>query len=190
MTLAVPPPPATRVAYDDFINTPQYETHELVHGVPQEKHLGAKSSLIGGAVLFVLDGFNRGAGRPVQVFQEAACRSDRDDPDHFRRPDVCVVAAARFPNGRVPEGDLRLAPDLAVEVLSPNDVAVQVEQKVQEYLHFGVKIVWIVVPETRTVRIHRADGTGSLLREQDTIGGEAVLEGFTCPVADFFPPGT
>lgn len=179
-----------RIAYDDFVKSPQYETHELVHGVPEERYMGARSSLIGGAILFVLEQFNRAKGRVGFVLQEAACRYDADDPDHYRRPDVCFVRAGRLPGERVPDGDLRLAPDLAVEVLSPNDVAVQVERKVEEYLHFGVRLVWIVIPETRTVRVHRADGTGSLLRHGDVIDGEGVLEGFTCSVADFFPPGT
>ena len=188
MTVAALAP--TRTSYEEFVKTPQYETHELVHGVPQERHVGAESSLIGGAILFALEQFNRTSGRIGFVLPEAACRYDPDDPDHFRRPDVCFVRKERLAGGRVPPGDLRLAPDLAVEVLSPNDVAVEVEQKVEEYLRVGVRLVWIVVPETRTVRVHRSDGTVSLLHERDVIKGEAVLEGFTCPVADFFPPGT
>lgn len=186
MTVVELAPP--RIAYDDFAKTPQYETHELVHGVPQERHVGFKSDLIATKVVVALDRFCSATGVAFAV-REANCRYDPDDPDHYRRPDGLVVRADRLPGG-VPDGDLRLAPDLAVEVLSPNDVAVEVERKVDEYLHFGVRLVWIVVPETRTVRVHRADGTVSLLRHGDTIGGEGVLEGFSCPVAEFFPPGT
>lgn len=179
---------STRIAYDDFVKTPGFETHELVHGVPQERHVGFKSDLIATKVVVALDRFCSATGVAFAV-GEANCRYDPDDPDHYRRPDGLVVRAERLPEG-IPDGDLRVAPDLVIEVLSPGDVAVQVERKIQEYLHFGVKLVWIVVPETRTVRIHRADGTVSLLHERDTISGEGVLEGFVCPVADFFPPGT
>ena len=181
--------PATRIGYDEFVKSPEFETHELVHGVPQERYAGAESDLIATAILILLDHFNR-AAKFGFLFRETSCRFDPNDPDHYRRPDVSVVLKGRLPGERVPKGDLRLAPDLAVEVLSPGDVAVQVERKIQEYLHFGVKLVWIVVPETRTVRIHRADGTVTLLHERDTISGESVLAGFACPVADFFPPGT
>lgn len=179
----------TRITYDEFAKAPQYETHELVHGVPEERHVGAESDLIATTILILLDHFNRVA-KAGFVFRETSCRFDPEDPNHYRRPDVFVVLKGRLPGERVPKGDLRLAPDLVVEVLSPGDAAVQVERKVEEYLHFGVKLVWIVVPETRSVRIHRADGTVSLLHHADVIGGEGVLEGFTCPVAEFFPPGT
>lgn len=178
-----------RIAYDDFVKSPKYETHELVHGVPQERHVGAESDLIATEILVLLHQFNRIA-KVGLLLRGLGFRYDPDDPDHYRRPDVSVVLKGRLPGGRVPKGDLRLAPDLVVEVLSPGDSAVQVEAKVQEYLHFGVKLVWIVVPETRTVRIHRADGAVSLLHERDVISGESVLEDFTCHVADFFRPGT
>jgi Uma2 family endonuclease len=186
LTLSAPPPP--RVAYDDFAMSAGFETHELVHGVPQERHVGFKSDLIATRVVVILDRFCCSSGIAFAV-REANCRYDPNDPDHYRRPDGLVVLADRFPGG-IPDGDLRIAPDLVIEVLSPGDVAVQVEAKIQEYLRFGVRLVWIVVPETRTVRIHRADGTVSLLHERDTISGESVLEGFACLVADFFPPGT
>lgn len=192
MTLASPPhvPALTpsRIGYDDFAKSPNFETHELVHGVPQERHVGFKSDLIATRVVIILDRFCSSTGFAFAV-REANCRYDPNDPDHYRRPDGLVIRADRLPGG-IPDGDLRLAPDLVIEVLSPGDVAVQVEAKIQEYLRFGVKLVWVVIPETRSVRIHRADGTVGLVHERDTISGESVLEGFTCSVADFFPPGT
>jgi len=83
-----------------------------------------------------------------------------------------------------------LASDLAVEVLSPGDSAYEVDQKLAEYLSAGVTLIWVVNPDTRTVRIHRPrnaqPGPISMLHESDTIDGEEVLPGFSCKVSEFF----
>ena len=84
------------------------------------------------------------------------------------------------------EGFMPIPPDLAVEVVSPNDLAYDVANKIEEYLKNGFSLIWIVYPSTRTVSIHRADGTVSLLHENDEISGESALPEFKCKVADFF----
>lgn len=82
-------------------------------------------------------------------------------------------------------GYMPIAPDLAVEVLSPNDHAYEVDQKVDEYFGAGVRLIWIVNPEKRTVIIHRPDGTVTKLTAKDALDGEDVVPG--CPVHEFFP---
>jgi Uma2 family endonuclease len=79
------------------------------------------------------------------------------------------------------------APDIIGEVLSPNDDAIDVDVKVEEYLRAGVQLVWVVNPETRTVRVHRGDGSAQVFHEADTITGERVLPEFKAVVRDFFP---
>jgi Uma2 family endonuclease len=79
-----------------------------------------------------------------------------------------------------------IPPDLVVEVLSPRDIATELDQKVEEFLRAGVRLVWVVNPDTRTVRIHRLDGSISGLHETDELSGEDVLPGFACPVAALF----
>src|SRR5262249_22122716 len=88
-------------------------------------------------------------------------------------------------------GHLRIAPDLAVEVVSPNDLVYEVDAKVQEYLKAGTQRVWVINPEVRSVEVHRPDAPGTILREQDDLDGEDVLPGFRCRVGDLFllPPG-
>jgi Uma2 family endonuclease len=66
--------------------------------------------------------------------------------------------------------------------------AYEVDVKVQELLDAGTPLIWVVNPERRTVAIHWASGTGTILRENDEIDGEAVLPGFRCRVAEFFQP--
>jgi Uma2 family endonuclease len=77
-------------------------------------------------------------------------------------------------------------PLLAVEVLSPDDKAPQVLQKINDYLRFEVRLVWVLDPGARTVTVFRRDRGQRLLQQSDEITGEEVLPGFACRVADFF----
>jgi Uma2 family endonuclease len=105
-----------------------------------------------------------------------------------RKPDVSFIRRGRLPDERLPKGHVTIPPDLAVEVLSPNDLADEVDEKVKEYLEAGVLVVWVVFPKTRTVQIHRADGPIVKLTETDELSGEEVLPGFRCRVGEIFPP--
>ena len=78
-------------------------------------------------------------------------------------------------------------PDLLIEVVSPNDLAWEVEVKVTEYLRAGVPLLWVFYPDTYTVWVYRASGQVTHLSIEDSLSGEEVLPGFTCPVAVVFP---
>jgi len=106
------------------------------------------------------------------------------DPERVRAPDVAFVSSLRLPGGRLPEGFLQGAPDLAIEVLSPSDNPLDVQQKVRDYLEADSRLVWVVAPQAKTVTVYRADGSARLLREHDTLEGEAVLPGLTIPLAE------
>jgi Uma2 family endonuclease len=108
------------------------------------------------------------------------------DPERVRAPDVAFVSAQRLPGGRLPEGYLMGAPDLAVEILSPTDNPVDIQQKVRDYLEGGARLVWIIAPQAKTVTVYRADGSARLLREHDNLEGEDVLPGLTIPLAELF----
>jgi Uma2 family endonuclease len=72
-------------------------------------------------------------------------------------------------------------------VISPNDLAYEVDHKVGEYLNAGVTLIWVINPEARTVRIHRRDRSISWLEDQDELLGEDVIPGFRCRVSTIFP---
>jgi hypothetical protein len=78
-------------------------------------------------------------------------------------------------------------PDLAVEVVSPNDRVSELDEKVDEYQRAGVKLILIIHPETRTVDVLRSDGSVSRLRAEDELSGEDVIPGFRCVVGALFP---
>lgn len=108
------------------------------------------------------------------------------DPDTVRGPDVGYWSKERLP---IPpeDGYPEIAPDLAVEVMSPHDVFQELYKKVREYLRAGTKQVWVFLPEDRSVGVFFPDGSEKLLHENDTIDGGDVLPGFSCRVGDFFP---
>jgi Uma2 family endonuclease len=110
----------------------------------------------------------------------------REDPNGYRKPDVSVVRSERL-EGIDPQTELiPIPPDLAIEVISPNDLACDVNERIEEYLGNGFPLIWVVYPETRSVAIYRGDGSVSLLHERDEITGEAALPSFRCKVAEFF----
>lgn len=108
------------------------------------------------------------------------------DPERVRAPDVAFISTARLSEGRLPEGFISGAPDLAVEVLSPSDNPVDVQQKVRDYLDAGARLVWVLAPQAKTATAYRADGSARLLREQDVLEGEDVLPGLTIPLTEIF----
>jgi Uma2 family endonuclease len=105
-----------------------------------------------------------------------------------RRPDVAFVSTARWPLDRaLPEtGDWDVVPDLAVEVISPNDIFKDVLAKVREYFHYGVQVVWVVAPEEQQVYVYDAPTQVRILTGQDELTGGEVVPGFRLPLVHLF----
>jgi Uma2 family endonuclease len=119
------------------------------------------------------------------VFGEAGFHIEHD-PDTVRAPDCGFVNAARV-TGPVPSGYFKGAPDLAVEVLSPDDRPRRVSEKVASWLECGSRLVWVIDPDGRTVNVHRPHEPQRTLAGSDLLDGLDVLPGFRFPVADLFP---
>lgn len=105
------------------------------------------------------------------------------DPDTVRGVDAMFYSRERLDPAEEIEGFLPFAPDLAVEVVSPSDKWTEVEEKVDQYLSVGVRLVWVINPRRRTVSIYPG---GKVLHETDVLTGGEVLPGFSCPVARLF----
>lgn len=73
-----------------------------------------------------------------------------------------------------------------IDVVSPNDEAADVNEKVREYLAAGVLLVWVVYPESRSINVYRASANNSQLSETDVLSGEDVVPGFSLPVREIF----
>ena len=111
----------------------------------------------------------------------------REDPDTVRGPDVSFNVRSReegeeFRLPRFVPG----APDIAVEVFSPSNTHTEMRRKVAEYLAAGSQRVWIAYPSTRSVAVHRSDGTTITYSGDDVITDEELLPGFSLPLADIF----
>ncbi len=105
----------------------------------------------------------------------------------MRGPDVAFVSRERLPERAYEEpGFWHLAPDLAVEVISPSNTAAEIHEKVREYLDAGTSLVWVVDPRTRTVAVHRSPGETTVLREGDDVDGGDVLPAFSAAVSELF----
>jgi Uma2 family endonuclease len=102
---------------------------------------------------------------------------------NVRCPDVSFVSAARVPAGR-PQGFAELAPDLAVEVLSPEDRQRDVLDKVGEYLGAGVRLVWVIDPEQATAVVFRSLTDIRRVERDGVLDGEDVVPGFTCALSE------
>lgn len=105
------------------------------------------------------------------------------NPDTVRAGDVAFIANDRLLN-RDTRGFAEIAPDLVVEVLSPDDRPGEVLAKVADWLTAGCRLVWILDPIRRVGRVYRADGTEALLGTDDAFDGEDVLPGFACPLLE------
>jgi Uma2 family endonuclease len=97
-------------------------------------------------------------------------------------PDVSFVRTENLPDGKSPVGFGQLAPDLAVEIVSPSDNLNDVEEKVDLYLQNGTQLVWVINPKLGRATVYRADGSINLVRSDGNLSGEGVLPGFACPL--------
>src|SRR5947209_8801790 len=123
--------------------------YELIDGELKEKNVGTEALLIASEIRDRISAaFYPHTGFAV-VEPMVYCFGR---PNHGRKPDVAYVRFDRVADRIVPRGDIHLAPDLVVEVLSPGNSGVEVQEKLDEYLDAGIPMVWIVIPERRTIR--------------------------------------
>ena len=104
--------------------------------------------------------------------------------DRVVKPDIAFVSTDRLPENR--EKASPVPPDLAVEVVSPSDKHYDVTEKALAYLKAGTRLVWVVEPVAKTVMVYRSETDSTVLNYEDTLTGEDVVKGFTCPVAQLF----
>ena len=163
--------------------------HELVKGeLVEVPGAGALHGLIAGLIYRLLAAFvdERGSG---YAFGDGVGYILGRHPDLVRIPDASYVAREHVPEGDIPEGFWSIAPDLAVEVVSPHDRAEDVHGKVGEYLAAGTRLVWVLWPRSRAVTVHAAGGETRELGAADELDGGDVLPGFRVGVASLFAVG-
>jgi Uma2 family endonuclease len=184
------PRPTTLMKAEDLLSLPDDASqYELVNGelvvMPASSR---RHSLIGQRIAWKLAEFvdQHGLG---DVYGADAGFVLHRNPDTVRSPDAAFVERSRvLPLADDPDADLflELAPDLAVEVISPSNSIPEITAKAAEYIDAGSREVWIVNPRTETVTVRSPRGTAQVLRRGDVIDGGELLPGFRLPVADVF----
>jgi Uma2 family endonuclease len=177
-----------KVTPEELLRLPKDRRYELVDGELVEKPM----SWISGALMVrlgrFLDAYCEQHGAGSVSGSDARFRCFPDDPDKVRLPDLVFIRKERLTPELGAAGFISVPPDLVVEVLSPSDVSYEVDRRVQDYLSAGVKLVWVVHPQSRSVHVYRPGGQGVILSERDELDGEQVLPGFRLPVREIFRP--
>ena len=108
------------------------------------------------------------------------------DPDTVRGPDVSFMSKERMPLEKRMNCYAEGAPDLCVEVLSPSNTRTHIREKLGEYFAGGAKLVWVVDPNERSVKVYRDAANARTVKEDAALDGGDVLPGFSYPVSKFF----
>jgi Uma2 family endonuclease len=157
-------------------------SYEFVNGEPEEKEMpGARHSGICTRLARKLGNFVE-ANKLGEIYQESSFQLETNE----RIPDLAFIAADRIPPEGEPETKWLLAPDLAVEVISPTDYYEKVHAKAMEYLTAGVKVVWIVSPENQTITSYRSTTNIMAFPYEADLVCEDLLPGFRCPLREIF----
>ena len=185
------PPPAPKgpteltYTFDDYVKLRLTDNYELVDGHLVETQMGFRETCVQAGLGGIV--FKHSVDRSLGFAStEGLYRFFPDRPNTGRKPDVSFVAAGRITDEQFAAGWLTIAPDLAVEVVSPHDSFIEVENKIAEYLTAGVRLVWVVNAELRAVTVRRRDGTIAFVSGDGAIDGEDVLPGLSIPLADLF----
>jgi Uma2 family endonuclease len=171
---------------EDLLTMPDGDHYELVDGELVERTAGWMSAWFGGQLLGSLFAYCSAKGLGWVMPATAGYQCFPDAPDKVRRPSASFVSFVRLPSEQEPEGHCPIAPDLVVEVVPYNGSYSDIRVKVAEYIRAGVRLAWVVNPPTRSVHVHRMDGTLAHLNETDELSGEDVVPGFRCRVGNLF----
>ncbi len=175
------------VTAEQFYEIPEVpgKRFELVNGevieVPFASHMHAR---LVKALFLLLHAFvvERNLG---EVFGDGLGSIITRMPDSVRGPDISFLAKEHVPDEDFP-GFVPFAPDLAVEIVSPNDRPNEVHDKVDQYLAAGTGLVWVLWPKTSSVSVFGPGGANGQFGSEDELDGGEVLPGFSVRIADLF----
>jgi len=180
------PPPGTATEADvlEALEAPRKRICELIDGVLVEKAMGYSESLLATVLISALWSFVRSRNLGLVTAPDGTMRLWAG---RVRIPDVAFTSWDRMPGRRRPPQPIPdLAPDLAVEVLSRSNTPAEMRLKRRDYFAAGVRVVWEVDPEARTVSVYTAVEGPTVHTQADTLDGGNVLPGFTLALSDLF----
>jgi Uma2 family endonuclease len=162
------------------------ERYEVVDGVRVEREpMGAFETVLASWLCYLMNSFAAGkklglAANEVLFVLNAARNLNR-------RPDVVFVSYARWPTSVVArESAWNVVPDLAVEIVSPTNLAEEIDPKITDYFQSGVRLVWVLYPDSGRVYVYQSPTPVSILERTDTLDGGEVLPGFRLPISGLY----
>ncbi|MFO0851772.1 MAG: Uma2 family endonuclease [Gemmataceae bacterium] len=159
---------------------------QIVEAPPMSFYAGEVADLLNAVLLTFLATTDIGRSRVERLFHIPL----PEDQGRNRRPDLAFVSYERWAKDRplaLTGAALDVVPDLAVEVVSPTDLAEEVMGKVREYLRGGVRAVWVIFPQTQELYAYTGLAP-QVYTAADEVPGDPVLPGFRVKLADLFPP--
>ena len=169
---------------DDLLAMPEGDHFELIDGRLIGRNKGARSSYVATRLMVSIHRFDPEQRMGCTLMSTAGYQCFPGS--RVRRTSVSFIRADRMPSLDGNDGHLPIAPDLAAEVISPDETHRESDRKIQDYVEAGTRLFWSINPDVRTVLIYRADGSISGLRESGELDGEDVLPGFRCKVSELF----
>lgn len=176
--------------YLEIVEQPDYDNRkvELVEGdivdmpLPNPIHAAILATLATKLNIFVTE---CESGRVLVGDVPFVLKRNAEGRDTLRGLDIAYISEERLP-GKLPRSPLHVAPDLAVEIISPSNKAEDIEKKIEQLLDAGTTLIWIVYPDLQHVVVHTNDGAFKL-RDSDALTGGDILPGFEVRVSDIFP---
>ena len=179
------PPPGTATEEDvTAIHDNENRLYELIDGVLVEKVMGFQESFLAIEIVMMIGVFVKAGDLGIVTGSDGTIRLAEG---LVRIPDVAFFPWSLFPDRLCPREPIpKLAPALAVEVLSGKNTRREMKLKLQDYFSVGVLLVWFVDPKKRIVTVYTAPDQATVLNETDVLDGGAVLAGFQMPLSQLF----
>ena len=182
-TIEIPVP--TKVTAADLLAMPDEKSYELIAGALEAKNVGFDSCWIAMNLVGFLVPYCRQMKLGWVLGPDAGYQCFPDDPQKVRKPDVSFISLHRIPADQTSLGFIPIAPDLAVEVVSLNDLAAEINQKVNQYLAAGVPMVSVDYPTSAQVVVFRQSGA-KVPSSHAQLTGEEVVPGFKLQLTELF----
>jgi Uma2 family endonuclease len=166
----------------DNVVVDDIERYEVIDGVRVEREpMGAFETILASWLCYLINTFS--VERKLGLAVSEVLFVLDPNRDLRRRPDVAFVSYARWPAPVVArENAWNVAPDLAVEIVSPTNLAEEIDSKVTDYFHAGVRLVWVVYPDSGRVYVYQSPTQVVVLERTSTLTGGDVLPGFQFPI--------
>jgi Uma2 family endonuclease len=176
-----------RMTFEEFARFPREKYYELVRGELVERGTSPLCALIAGKIINKIMSYTD--VNPIGIVYGGNCgyTLGSKDRETVRKPTASFVSVDRLPGGRSPNTCFEIAPDWAVLVQFPEDLAIDFDLKIAEYLDAGTKLVWAVRPMARRIMASTPDGNEISHGPNDTITAGGLLPGFSMKVGDAFP---